>query len=618
MNKFLKVIFGLSASIAISSTASADEGTLQSVWVSAESADGITQSEVRANTEIVATRFHGQPEPINVDVEFVETGAIRHLVGAIGIKTGEEMKVFTNAENTDAYFLLQDLTKPGPHIPALNRLLQEYPVNGKRIPFDTVKRMSDPLDKVADDIRWLQTDKGWIADIGIDSEARLLVEFDGFTMARFALLRSDGSDWIVKGPKRPVSDAVLAHLRKGEYAKCAQQALLDAGFDPNGVDGAPGGGARRALAAWGKANGLNLPSFTRAAASQVCQVLIAPATRYEGKRSAVRWTLWPLWSGSVFYNDNSIEMGGVTSEPIGGKANVLQIATVDFGDGLRFGDQKNRDMALPWSPKGSVILHGQDGVDGIQGDPVSYSKYAKEMLRLIDGLSRETGLGSLQQMFSTRGVWFPGLRRALGATDGVGDLPPKPEWQALWSVVDRTDKGQIVAGDISIHTSTPDTRVVMFMEYDPEGERSRLLYASVATLQPVSAAAQSGAFPSLSGEQLISGLFNADCDSATPPVRSLAIAEHNGFSGFPSRLCDGGKFATDIVVWTKTNEDGTQLSAILTLPDGRQIPIAASSFDPGSQSNIFELGLDFNNVSKTCRVVKPSGGIAVFGETACE
>ena len=50
---------------------------------------------------------------------------------------------------------------------------------------------------------------------------------------------------------------------KNNLVKCIQQGLLDAGFDPNGVDGAIGNGTRGAASAWHTDTGSDLPELNR-------------------------------------------------------------------------------------------------------------------------------------------------------------------------------------------------------------------------------------------------------------------------------------------------------------------------------------------------------------------
>ncbi len=59
--------------------------------------------------------------------------------------------------------------------------------------------------------------------------------------------------------------------------RCAQQALLDNGFDPNGVDGAIGSGTRAAADRFRSETGSNLPALTPSTAEVWCRALaIAP------------------------------------------------------------------------------------------------------------------------------------------------------------------------------------------------------------------------------------------------------------------------------------------------------------------------------------------------------
>ncbi len=65
------------------------------------------------------------------------------------------------------------------------------------------------------------------------------------------------------------------------FARCAQQFLLDAGFNPRGVDGAPGNGARAALADWSSSNDYPMPPFSLEYAFYICQTLTAAPSHFE-------------------------------------------------------------------------------------------------------------------------------------------------------------------------------------------------------------------------------------------------------------------------------------------------------------------------------------------------
>lgn len=597
MNLRLTALFLTIASMSVG-TASGE--TFSANWYSAELVDESLRDNVR-NPRTTANRFAAIPEPITVDAR-LENGALTGVT-SITMPDGMIIDFADGTANLDDFIYLSMLVRKDTQLPALNLMLSQYPIAGMPLTIEQVIAATDLLDDDdgPDDIRWAQTDDGnWIADIGVSANARLLATFEGENPTAFSIVRGYASE-------------AHRYLAEGEFARCAQQALLDAGLDPKGVDGAPGPGARSALAAWAEQQNIIAPEFTLDRAAQTCLLLTAPAPRFDGNELTVTWTLWPMWTGDVYNSENAIEMTGVVGEPIDGKLNILQLTNANFGSGVRYGDVDNRDMPLPWSPQGSVLLHGRDSVDGIDGSALAPSVYANELLRLIDGMTDETGRRSLEQMLQVRGLWYDGIRRALGATDVEG-TPPQPDWQVLWSVVDRTSSTEIVAADLKMATSIPDNRILFFLEYDPSQRGSRLLYASIATMKP-----SSSGFPVLSSEDLSAGLVEVDCDAATAPVRSQAIDEHDGFTGFPTRFCHSDTPTVAVVMWMKTNEAGSQLISAATLPDGSALPVVGSYFDEASQSNVFEVGgLAFDGVELKCTVIKPSGGIAVYAETFCE
>lgn len=284
-------------------------------------------------------------------------------------------------------------------------------------------------------------------------------------------------------PAAPVfAQSALEYRDVGEFAKCGQQALVDAGFDPRGVDGKPGTGARSALRKWAKERDVNAPRFDKANASQVCYLLTAPENRYGGKNIATKSVLWPIFSstaaprGGRNWIDVELIEGPSTPDVI---LPIQQISAVDFGKGLRFEDRKVRGFKLPWSPKGTVRLHAQTDLDGWEDPDGRYSKLAVDMLRLLDETSPESGAHTARKMTSSHGFWFPAIRRALGATKDVGEMPTKPEWLVHWSEVDQIGENRVVAADIMLHPSTWNTRILIFMSFNEETDDDRLLYGAV-------------------------------------------------------------------------------------------------------------------------------------------
>lgn len=400
------------------------------------------------------------------------------------------------------------------------------------------------------------------------------------------------------------------YLIDGEYAKCAQQALLDAGFDPKGVDGAPGKGARAALEGWSQANGIPLPAFTRDTAPQICHALTAKPAYPNADRQLVETNVWPVWSGSVFYNDNMADFSLATEG-----SNLLQVSAMNFRGGLRYGNQNNADLSLPWSPAGVVILDGSDGRDGMGGG--GQTPYAGAMLGLIDAMTGDTGRRSFEQMLGANRASVEWVRRALGATEGVRNLPETPTWEVAWTIVDHANGRDIVAADILTDISQNDRRVLIFMAHDANGSDHQLLYASVPIATAAPRAAESGGFPEVSGDTHVSGLFNADCDPGTPPARSKSVAEYDGFSGHPVRFCKDGNIVLDLMAWTKTNAEGTALSIAVTLLNGQQLQVQGSGYDESTGTNTFEVGINVNEVPVVCTIDKPGGGISVNGEAIC-
>ncbi len=242
------------------------------------------------------------------------------------------------------------------------------------------------------------------------------------------------------------SQKARSHLSAKKYAHCAQQALLDAGFDPKGVDGAPGPGARKALVAFSDANSITLPDFTRPNAAQICFALTAPQPKLADQGSSgliLRSAVWPLFPG-VFYNDNLMQVS-----LLGSKEDLVQSVKVDFGPNpIRYGDQNNKAMTIPWDVTGSVIAHGTDA-----------PQEALAGLVAADGFHRRV----LDQML--QGINIQALDNTLaGRSSG----------KVLWSQV--TDN--VYMADILLDETLSKFRVVIFFT---TGKDARLLYGGLLT-----------------------------------------------------------------------------------------------------------------------------------------
>lgn len=127
--------------------------------------------------------------------------------------------------------------------------------------------------------------------------------------------------------------------------------------------------------------------------------------------------------------------------------------------------------------------------------------------------------------------------------------------------------------------------------------------------------ASGAGYPSLAPQEVTQGLQDADCDFFTTPSRSTSVRNYNGFEAFPARLCVNGQRITEIVVWNKTNKDGSQLTTTITFMDGAPIPVGKTFMDMGS--NIFEIGLAIGDVQKNCVIIKPARGLSVYSEAEC-
>ena len=249
----------------------------------------------------------------------------------------------------------------------------------------------------------------------------------------------------------PNDNPALAFLADGDYARCAQQALLDAGFDPKGVDGAPGRGARSALTGWAAENGLTAPEWTKATSSQVCYLLTAPGSRFselsEGMLIAypgIGYDNWLSSSGGIH------EFNGIDVK-VRFDGSIKQISAIDFGPGVRyFSDADRRDeLKSPFFLTGSVLTHGSD------------APRTDALLALL----QNDPIGQLSRHLRNVGFNPAAMPDTLlGNNDGT----------VYWSVVGQTDAAEVIVADFGYDGG--DNRVAIIFA-DGEGDSSdQLLY----------------------------------------------------------------------------------------------------------------------------------------------
>ena len=240
------------------------------------------------------------------------------------------------------------------------------------------------------------------------------------------------------------SEAALEFRSQGKFAHCAQQALLDAGFDPKGVDGAPGAGARNALERWTQSSKIEMPTFSHDSADQICFALTAPSPQFAdvtSKGVIIRSSVWPLFPG-VFYNDNKMNVS-----LLGARRDFWQSVRVSFGQNkLRYGDQNNRDIRIPWDVRGSIVAHGNDAPQSIL-----------QSLVLTDGFHRKV----LSQMLQSINIQL--LDKTLKG-NSTGKI--------LWSQVAE----EVYLADILLDGSLPQFRVLIFFR---TGKNPTLLYGGM-------------------------------------------------------------------------------------------------------------------------------------------
>lgn len=312
----------------------------------------------------------------------IDGGTFRRIssVGEVPL-TGTDM-------NPDDWFWMNEVVKRGGASRlVLNWLLRERSDLG--LSSADVINAVDLFDD-SDEVLWTDlAEAGWIADAQVSGTSRLLVTFDNAGQPlKMALL--DVAD---VGPSSPESpDRYFAFSKQAElfradaeaargadaarlFARCAQQFLLDAGFDPRGVDGAPGNGARAALQSWSVANDWPVPAFTLQNAGQICLTLTSPQSRYQpddelegGIYNTFMFGLHGTynWVGTASVDDPN--RGNLFIRAIQHKASgqMRQVLAFEFGaDGYGFFQRDGDSFAsleapAEWKQIGTVLLHGND------------------------------------------------------------------------------------------------------------------------------------------------------------------------------------------------------------------------------------------------------------------
>ncbi|NOD92487.1 hypothetical protein GS636_06785 [Ruegeria sp. HKCCD4884] len=248
------------------------------------------------------------------------------------------------------------------------------------------------------------------------------------------------------------SKAALEFRANRKYAHCGQQALLDAGFDPKGVDGAPGKGAQTALGSWAEANSFQLPLFSQETASQVCYALTAPEVVLDGEYSLGAMPIapgagWNGWTDSV----SSAEAIVLHKDGV-----VRRIVALNFRDGVTHryvGNGVDQQLRPPFTMTGTFITHGND-----------MSRH-ETLLALLEN----DEIGAIEAYVRGKGVTLNGTK---------DDLRFRPDMiDARWSIIGETGAGaDVVVADFKPIRNRPEDRIVIVF-LDGEGtSNDKLLY----------------------------------------------------------------------------------------------------------------------------------------------
>ena len=370
----------------------------------------------------------------------LEDGSLTRITSAL--LDGQIVELTGKDDNPDDWLWLNEFAKRGPVALVLNRLLLDRAELG--LSRADVLAAIDLFDDT-DEVFWTNLGGQWIADARLTDDARLLAVFEDGVPVQIAVLSS-----------YRFSRALEYRLAR-DFAHCGQQALLDAGFDPNGVDGAPGAGARRALVEWSMANDITMPAFTRENASQICYVLTASQPYHADlKRGTMTGYPGAAWNGWT----SSTALGFEATVRYEGNR-IRQVERLNFGPGIvyRFdgqdgnGNQINQELQSPWPIVGTVITHGND----------------TPRPAILAALMQNDSVGAARAVVDGQAGGYNGL---------MDDLYNRPDdIDALWSIIGNLDGAEILVLDAVPTRNDPATGRVVIIFSDNGNGSGQLLYA---------------------------------------------------------------------------------------------------------------------------------------------
>jgi hypothetical protein len=130
------------------------------------------------------------------------------------------------------------------------------------------------------------------------------------------------------------------------------------------------------------------------------------------------------------------------------------------------------------------------------------------------------------------------------------------------------------------------------------------------------------AFPSVSDAN--AAKFNTTPCSADPTSRTqntrvgpvnLAV----GFNGHVVKVCDNGSLVQNVIFWSRTNEGGTNIEAVVTTLSGARLPQTTDAANQPNGTNYFNFTTQSGSgASLNCTVIKPPLGISPAALALCE
>jgi len=130
------------------------------------------------------------------------------------------------------------------------------------------------------------------------------------------------------------------------------------------------------------------------------------------------------------------------------------------------------------------------------------------------------------------------------------------------------------------------------------------------------------AFPSVSAAN--AAKFNSvSCDvdptSRTQNTRVGPLNLAAGFNGHPVKVCSGNTLAQNVIFWSRTNKDGTNIEAVVTTLSGTRLPQSTDQQNQPTGTNYFEFQTqDSSGATLNCTVIKPPYGVAPAALAICQ